>query len=162
MSEVPNPDNLPYGSFMMDTKKEGLVDLEKLTDQIIEFVEYIKTPEMRQMEETGKGNYVHHLETKFETFTLDNYKIFRLLTDDYEKLDSNLQYLTSIIKRLYNNKNDKFDLETEIKKISNDVAEKHFYPSYGGKDAYERAMVESQMLSNSGIKLKKKRHNKGW
>ncbi len=153
---TPNPNNLPENSLMIGQRQEGVVDLIELAGFIVEFVEYIRKPEIIEMQSVNSAVYIQHLESRFEKFTLEYYKIFRTLIDYPDELDTNIEGLTGYIKRLYACNGDRRKEEKETKLMNMEIAEKHLYPSFGGQDAYEKYIQDQQMGTNSGIKKHKK------
>jgi hypothetical protein len=128
------------GAIMMDSSmdKEQIHDLEKLTTELLKFLEYISTEEMQKLEESDHEAFVTHLEAKFEEFSLIYHSIFKMLTDKEEKnnRDSNIMKLLSIFEKLASIQRGERDMAEEFEKFQENLAEEHVYPKFGGKENF--------------------------
>lgn len=139
------PKNLPKGSIMMNTKREGgMPDILKLTGQIIEFIEYIEKPDIKLMAKENNMMYKQHLENKFEEFTLDYYSIYRMLVDNENERSQNIDRLFKMIDRLKDVETGKSNVDREFMKVREELAEQYLYPKFGGKDGFQKAMDKDQ------------------
>jgi len=136
------PKNLPKGSIMLNDKEKerGLPDLVKLTGQIIEFVEYIEMPDIKEMAAENRNLYKNHLENKFEDFTLEYYSIYRMLVDNDNERSENLNRLFKMIDRLKDVESGKSTVDKEFSKVREELAEDYLYPQFGGKHGFQKAM----------------------
>ena len=147
--------NLPKGSIVVDNtqdKVEGLPNLAQLTKQIIEFIEYIELPEVKEMALNNNMIYKQHLENKFENFTLEYYSIYRMLVDDDKNRANNIESLFKMIDRLRLVELGKSSVDVQFDSIKNELSEKYLYPQFGGKDGFVKAMSKSEK--------RKKKHKK--
>jgi len=143
------PKELPKGSLIMNTKRDsGLPDIMNLTKQIIDFIEYIEKPEIKEMAKENTMIYKQHLETKFEEFTLEYYSIYRMLVDNEINRSHNIEKLFKMIDRLHKVESGKSNVEKEFVKVREELAGEFLYPQFGGKDKFEKTMNKN---------LKKKR-----
>jgi hypothetical protein len=135
------PKNLPKGSIMLNNDRENKIpDLIKLTGQIIEFIEYIETPEAKNMAKENKMLYKHHLENKFEEFTLEYYSIYKMLVENENERAENIERLFKMIDRLKDVESGKSNVDREFIKIREELAQDYLYPQFGGREAFQKAL----------------------
>jgi hypothetical protein len=135
------PKNLPKGHIMMNNDRTGgMPDLVKLTGNIIEFIEYIETPSVKEMAKENKMTYKLHLENKFEEFTLDFYSIYKMLVDDETNRNRNLEKLFNMIDKLKDVEAGKTNVEREFFKVREELAQEFLYPQFGGKEKFQKAL----------------------
>ena len=146
VSGVPNV--LPKGSIMLGDRQQGLPDLAKLTQQIIEFIEYIEMPAIKEMEKENKIIFKQHIENKFEDFTLDYYSTYKMLMDDPQNRAKNLEKLFNFINVAKNIEKGQTTVEQEFTKIREKLAEEYLYPQFGGKMAFQKAFEKDQKKKN--------------
>lgn len=141
----------------MDMKKDEIVDLEKLTGDLMEFLEYISKPEMKEMETQDHTAYVRHLENKFEKFSLDQINTFKMITSYDEKKsqeenhtirDQNITRLLGMIEILVDVKAGKRDMNTEFSNLRENLNEEYIYPQFGGKTNFEKEMTKRNKKKN--------------
>ncbi len=135
------PKNLPKGSIMINNERSSeLPDLIKLTGQIIDFIEYIEMPSIKQMAKENNMIYKQHLENKFEEFTLDYYSIYRMLVDNEQERSQNIEKLFKMIDRLKNIEIGQSNVEKEFIQVREELAEEYLYPKFGGKNEFQKAL----------------------
>jgi hypothetical protein len=125
---------------------ENIADLEKLTTELVKFLEYINKPQMEELQKTDYDAYIKHLESEFETFSLHYYSIFKLLTDnkDLEKRDDNVRRLISMIELLSEVKSGKKSMKKSYDMFKEELNEEFIYSKYGGKDKFEAEIKKNK------------------
>jgi len=142
-----NPDRLPPGAPQIpkDEPKmdvNAIPDLEKLLDAILEFVRYINTEEMQELEIKDQLAFERHLDSKFENLSLRHYSIFRLLLDK-ENREENLCKLIDVFKELKKVKMGVLDIHEATKQFHEEKNSEYIYPKFGGKEQFEQAMLKA-------------------
>lgn len=84
----PNNPNIPNNS--------NIPDLEKLTDDVLRFIEFVDRDEIRQIKDTEKGQFNFLVNEQFPELPLS---MIRLLSD-YENRSQNLEKILDMIKLL--------------------------------------------------------------
>ena len=151
------PKEFPKNHIMLnnddENKESKIPDITNLTGQIIEFVEYIEQPEMKNLSKENNMKYRHHLENKFEDFSLEYYSIYKMLLDNEDKRAENLDKLFNMLTKLKNVEMGKSNVEKEFVKVRDELANEYLYPKFGGKQQFEKAMAED--LKNNKNKKSK-------
>ena len=152
-SEIPN--EFPKGHVLLNNNDENreskIPDITNLTGQIIEFVEYIEQPEMKNFSKENNMMYKGHLETKFEDFSLEYYSIYKMLVDNEDKRAENLDKLFNMLSKLKDIEMGKSNVEKEFVKVRDELANEYLYPKFGGKQQFEKAM-EADLKNNKKSK----------
>jgi len=130
------PQTRTAGEIRLPERTGGIPDLVKLTGMIIEFVEYIETPEMKTFAQQNKMMFRNHLEEKFDEFTLEFYSIYKMLVDDEAHRSNNLDRLFNMIRRLQNMEKNNSNVDKEFVKVQEQLAEEYLYPQFGGKNEF--------------------------
>lgn len=142
------PKELSKGQIMLNNDRESKIpDIINLTGQIIEFIEYIEKPEMKELSKSNNMMFKQHIENKFEEFTLEYYSIYKMLIDNEEKRAENIDKLFNMISRLKDIENGKSNVEKEFVKVREELAQEYLYPKFGGKKGFEKAM-EADLKKN--------------
>lgn len=138
-----------------NSTREQIVDLEKLTIELVKFLEYINTPKMEELEDTDYDSFVKHLESQFEEFSLHFFSIFKLLTEKggRSKRDENVGKLITLIETLKQVQSGYKDMNSTYESFKEELNEEFIYSKYGGKKKFEEHMAKQ----NTKKKNKKKR-----
>ena len=143
-SEIPT--EFPKNHVMINNdifnKESKIPDITNLTGQIIEFVEYIEQPEMKNFSKENNMMYKQHLENKFENFSLEYYSIYKMLVDNEDKRAENLDKLFNMLSKLKNVEMGKSNVDKEFVKVREELANEYLYPKFGGKQQFEKAMAD--------------------
>ena len=124
-----------------DEDKEVIPDIEKLTETIISFLQYINTDEMVELDAKDHTAFIRHLEEKFEDFTLNYYNMFKMLVSP-DNRDANVMKLLGMLEVLSEIKSGQKDMTTEFEKFREAQAEEYIYPQFGSKAKFEEAIVK--------------------
>ena len=144
VENIPQESDLPRGSIMMGERQQGLPDLSQLTGQIIEFVEYLEMPAIKEMEKENKTVFRQHIENKFEDFTLNYYSTYKMLMDEPHNRAKNLEKLFNFISMAKNIERGNSTIDREFVKVRENLAEEFLYPQFGGKMAFQKAFEADQ------------------
>ncbi len=130
----------PNGIYL-DFDTEGIPDLNNLTSEIVNFLEYVGSDEMVKLENLDPKNFELHLESKFENFTLKYMNVYKMLLNKNER-ECNLAKLLKLIDILKDVKNGNKNMEQEFGKFKESLAEEYVYPKFGGKDKFEKKIIK--------------------
>jgi hypothetical protein len=131
--------------YLNPTMGEGMVDLVKLTTELVNFIEYINKPEMEELEKKDHDAFVRHLDSQFESFSLHYYSIFRMLTEkeNINKREENITRLITLIETLKEVQEGKRNMEKTYDTFKESLNQEFIYSKYGGKDKFESHLKES-------------------
>jgi hypothetical protein len=130
---------------------QDIPDLEKLTNDVLGFIDFIDKPEIREIKETNTGQFNFFVNEKFPNLPLS---MIRLLTD-YENRSQNLEKILDMINLLRSVKTGERSLENAENEFVEKRAEEYLYPSFGGKDNFYKIAEENKKKNKN-----KKRQNK--
>jgi len=140
------------GQFVLDAPtfddKPEIPNMEFLTSQLVDILSYVNTDEMDIMRRNDKNGFKTHVQNKFSDFSEKYYGLFEMILNEEINNITPLLQMLSIFKQTTN---DKLDSQFELYKET--VAEKYLYPTFGGKDKYEKKMKE-EMQKNKKNKKK--------
>jgi len=117
--------------------------LNKMMDSIINMVQYIQTPEMVNMKKNDNKQYELTVYHKYKDHMSP--KIIDLLLEDL----GNLKDLIEMFEQLTRAQLGQTSIESEYEKFTDKVNNKWLYPSFGGKEGYDKTIA----------KLNKQAHN---
>ncbi len=121
----------------------NIPDLANLTNQIIEFLEYINTPEMQKMQDDEPRAFEMHVEGKFESFVENYYSTFKMLLDKKER-SKNVLKLMQMINTIKKVREGQKTYDSAFNQIKEDLAEEFIYSKYGGKDNFENQLKQNK------------------
>ena len=152
--DAKNDPNAVY--FDPNSTVEQIVDLERMTVELVKFLEYISTPKMEELEDTDHDAYIKHLESQFEDFTLHFYSIFKMLTEkgSRSKRDDNIAKLINLIETLKQVQNGNRDMNSTYENFKENLNEEFIYSKYGGKKRFEEHMAKENSKKNKKNKRK--------
>ena len=130
---------------------QDIPDLEKLTNDVLGFIDFIDKPEIREIKETNMGQFNFFVNEQFPNLPLS---MIRLLTD-YENRSQNLEKILDMINLLRSVKTGERSLENAENEFVEKRAEEYLYPSFGGKDNFYKIAEENKKKNKN-----KKRQNK--
>lgn len=128
----------------------AIPDLEKLLSIVLEMLLYINTDEMQKLETTDEIAFEHHLDAKFEYLSSKYYIIFKMLLDKKHRTE-NIEKLIDTFSILRDVKSGSINIHDADKNYKEALNEQYIYPKYGGKENFEK-----EMLNNKKIKKKHK------
>jgi hypothetical protein len=132
MYDAPDPDK------EMDV--DAIPNIEKLTEDILEFLDFKDLPENVELAQTKYGVALDKMYSKFPNI---NYKIINVLMDteaSAEDKEKDLMDLLSMLERLDKIKQGKLNIKSEFESFREEMHEEYVYPQFGGKAAYERTI----------------------
>lgn len=155
VSTIEGEERDPNGIYLDRCNKEGIPDLAELTKQILKFVEYIETDEMRKLENDNNTEFCSHIESAFPDFTLKYMSIYKMLLDR-ENREENLVKLLNLFKILRDVKAGTRDIDTEFDAFKENLAQDYVYPKFGGKTEFEKK-IKTRAEKKQRKSSKKKR-----
>lgn len=131
----PNAEVMGGGEASVD----AIPDLDQLTSNIIEILEYLERPEVKRLCKTNDSIVRMSLINKYaDTVPLKFIDLF-MDKDEYHKQES-VERTLKWIEVMAKVKAGEADLETESQKLVEEVNQRYVYSKYGGKDAFEKAL----------------------
>jgi hypothetical protein len=129
------------GQFVLDTptydSKPEIPNMEFLTNQLVEILLYINTDSMNDMRRNDIVGFKTHIQNKFEEFSEKYYGLLEMI------LNENINDITPLLQMLsIFNKTTPEKLNSDFESYKETVAEKYLYPTFGGKNNYEKKMKE--------------------
>ena len=121
----------------------NIPDLANLTKQIIDFLEYINTPDMEKMQNDEPRAFEMHMESKFENLAENYYSTFKMLLDKKDRI-KNIEKLMQLISSIKKVKDGQKTYDSTFNQIKEDLAEEYIYSKYGGKDNFEKQLTQKK------------------
>ncbi len=118
----------------------AIPDLEKLTDDILKFIDFIDTPEIRDLKENNMSKFNFMVNEQFPELPL---AMIRLLSD-YQNRSQNLEKILDMINLLRSVKTGEKSLENAENEFVEKRAEEYLYPAFGGKDNFYKVAEENK------------------
>lgn len=118
----------------------NIPDLEKLTDDVLRFIDFIDRPEIRTIKETEMGQFNFMVNEQFPELPLS---MIRLLSD-YNNRSQNLEKILDMINLLRSVKTGEKSLENAENEFVEKRAEEYLYPAFGGKDNFYKVAEENK------------------
>ncbi|ARF09226.1 hypothetical protein Catovirus_2_175 [Catovirus CTV1] len=130
----------PNGIYL-DCDSQAIPDLNKLSSDVISFLEYIGTEEMEQMQSKDNEAFTKHVQDKFPEFSLNYINIFNMLLEK-ENRDNNIMKLLNLFDVLKEVKSGRKDMNNEFERFKESQAQEYIYPQFGGKTNFEQKIKE--------------------
>jgi len=124
---------------------ENIPDLEKLTNDLLNFIEFYDKPETQKTKETNVGYYNYLINDKFKNLP---FPMIRLLEDQKNRKE-NLAKIIEMINILKNVKSGQTSLENAENEFVEKRAEEYLYPAFGGKDNFYKVAEENKLKNNN-------------
>jgi len=128
--------------------KEEIVDLNYVTSQIIEILNFINTDEMKKMKNDSSEIFEKYIENKFSDFSLWYPSILKLI---FENTEENMKKLMNLINTLKKVQNKELSMDDVYDSFLNNLHEEYLYKPVGGREKFEE-----KILKKHDKKLKKK------
>lgn len=125
-------------------------DLEKLTNDVLGFIDFIDRSEIREIYQSNKGQFNFLVNEQFPNLPLS---MIRLLTD-YENRSQNLEKILDMINLLRSVKTGERSLENAENEFVEKRAEEYLYPAFGGKDNFYKVAEENKKKNKNKNKKK--------
>lgn len=123
---------------VMDMKPAAIPDIEKITSEVIDMLDFMETPDMIEMEKSDNTKFYHIITSKFENLP---FSIIKLLIER-ENRGENLEKLLEMFSVLQNVKHGNKDIESAYNDYKENLNEQYIYPKFGGKDEFERKIAK--------------------
>lgn len=118
----------------------AIPDLDKLSSHILDYLEYINSDEMVQLQKNNLIEFEKHINEKFiipdDREDRICHKIFHLLNDPKTRKE-NLREVIKMLEQLKAVKNNQIDIMTATEEFREKQNEKFVYPHFGGKENFE-------------------------
>lgn len=144
-------DNEIYLDDLYSNDEIAIPDLDNLTNNIVQILEYINRDDMQKLENRDKEKFDMELNNKFNEFSLNYIGIFNLLLDKNNRKD-NILRLMKMIETLKQVKYGIKDYDTEFDNFKEELANNYLYPKFGGKKGFERKMKQKQIKNRKNKK----------
>ena len=121
---------------------DSIPDLEKLTDDIIDFLKYMDKPEIKILRTTNYGAFQHKVDEKYPDIP---FSIIKMLTDEDESAEQkseNIIRLLNMFRQLNDIKQGKKDITEGFESFREEISEEYIYPQFGGKEEFEKAVAK--------------------
>ncbi len=118
---------------------EQIGDLDQLLTWILEFLDYIETPEMVRLAKLDSKAHEAHLDRKFSAFSQKNWAVFKILMERQNR-EENLHKILDMITRLKNVQNGKSTMDKEYETFTEGLNSEYIYPQFGGKDKFTKTI----------------------
>jgi len=125
---------------------DSIPDLEKLTDDIIDFLKFKDKPENEVLRKNNFGAFLQKVDEKYPNIP---FSIIKMLTDEDE---TDEQKSENIVKLLNDIKLGNKNIKEGFEEFREELSEEYIYPQFGGKEQFERAVAKEM----SGKKKKKR------
>jgi hypothetical protein len=135
-------------NYILYNMNNDIPDLEKLTNDVLKFIDFIDNPENRKMKEENIGNFNFLINENFPNLP---YAMIKLLTD-YENRTQNLEKILDMINLLRSVKFGTKTLENAENEFIEKRAEEYLYPAFGGKEEFYRVAEENKKNKKKGKK----------
>lgn len=118
----------------------NIPDLEKLTDDVLRFIDFADRPEIKNIKENELGKFNFMVNEQFPDLPLS---MIRLLSD-YDNRSQNLEKILDMINLLRSVKTGERSLENAENEFVEKRAEEYLYPAFGGKDNFYKVAEENK------------------
>jgi hypothetical protein len=124
----------------MSQQNITIPDLEKLTNNVLDFIEFINKPETIKLKAESTGNYNYIINEKFADLPLSMIK----LLSDTENRAKNLEKVLDMITMLRSVKNGQKSFGDAENEFMEKRSEEYLYPAFGGRDNFYRIAEENK------------------
>ena len=129
------------GQFVLDAPtfddKPNVPNMDFLTNQLVEILSYVNTDAMDEMRKNDKNGFKTHIQNKFSEFSDKYYTLLEMILNDEVNDITPLLQMLSIFNTTTSEK-----LDSQFESYKESVADKFLYPTFGGKEQYEKKMKE--------------------
>lgn len=117
----------------------AIPNIDELTSSVVEFLEYMNTSEMFELEKKDYNAFENHLDNKFGSFTNRYYKIFKMLIEKKNREDNTIKLL-DMLGTLKKVKIGELDINKATEDFSEEITDQYIYKPNGGKARFEEMM----------------------
>ena len=118
----------------------SIPDLEKLTSDILKFIDFVDEPDIKELKETNIGKFNFMVNEGFPDLPVS---MIRLL-GDYDNKEKNLEKILEMIELLRSVKTGHKTFENAENEFVEKRAEEYLYPAFGGKDNFYKVAEENK------------------
>jgi hypothetical protein len=142
VSENQIPDDEKSALFEKEGNIDAIPDLDILTGQILEILEYFNTPHMIEIMKDEKKNekVVMDLCTKYADTSMP-FGIIKMLAE-VKNRKKNVEMIVKLLESLQQAKDGHISLQDAELNIFEDANNKYVYPQYGSKQAFQQALLQ--------------------
>lgn len=139
--------------FNRESTIDAIPDLDILTGQVLEILEYLERPSTKRLMKTNEGAVKMNLNNKYADTKIP-LGIITLLMEENNR-EENVERMLKMFESLQQAKKGEITLESAEQTLSSDINERYLYSEYGSKEAFEKA-IQSEIK-----KEQKKKNNIG-
>ena len=132
----------------------SIPDLEKLTNNILKFIDFVDDSEIKELKRTNVGKFNFMVNEQFPELPVS---MIRLLTD-YDNRTQNLEKILEMIELLRSVKTGQKTFENAENEFVEKRAEEYLYPAFGGKDNFYKVAEENKVAGEKKNKNKNKKN----
>ena len=138
VNEVPKNANITRDAPL---DANAIPDIEKLLDDVLNFLNYINQESMQEFEATNKIEFEQHLNIHFNEFSEKHYSIFKMLLDSENRIN-NIAKLFEMLSKLKQVKMGQINIQQADKDFQEELNSKFLYPKFGGKEQFEKQILQ--------------------
>jgi hypothetical protein len=142
--------------YQEDMTVDAIPDLNNMMELIIELIEFMNTPEMIIKKRQNKQEYEDIIFFKYRDSYMPR-QIMDLLVEDPV---NNLAKIISMFETLAKIKAGEASMEKEYEKFTEEVNEEYLYPSFGGKQQFQEAVMKESKSAKRRAKRAQKSSGK--
>lgn len=121
-------------------------EMQQLVETLTEIFEFMATDEMIALKVADMVQYEQILHDKFPEFCERYFSLFSTVLDgDFDSLDN----LVVMVKYLCMVKAGEITMDTANTQIRDELASKYIYPKFGGKQEFEKTIIERSKNNKS-------------
>ncbi len=144
---------------------ENIPDILKITNEVYDLLVYLDSDEAVNFVKADKGGLLYSkIDEKFPSIP---FSIVKMLTDDsesHEQKSKNIIQLLELLRSVADLKEGKGDIKESFENFREEKMAEWVYPTYGGKDEFERKISEHASEDKKTLNRKERRslakHNK--
>jgi hypothetical protein len=121
----------------LEMTPDAIPDLDALTGKVMDFLDFIDTPQMMKLEGDDNTKFRQLINAKYDDMPHSIVKIFL----DRENRIENLERLLSTFEMLDTIKKGNKDMESEFDTFREGLFHRYLYPQFGGKEEFARKMA---------------------
>lgn len=103
--------------------ERNIPDIDYITNTVLEMLEYMATPEMRELKQHDENEYTNNIRHKYHKFEDEFYAVYNLVLSG-----GDINILMSMLKTLNNVKNNKLNLDQADKLVNDNLNQKYINP----------------------------------
>jgi len=133
---------------------KDIPDLKYVIDTLSQIFEFMTTNDMITLKELNIESYKQNIRTKFADFEERYFSLFNVILDG--ELDS-MTHLVMMIKSLCLVRTGQISMDTAFANIREELSNHYIYPQFGGKKAFENAVIARGNAKKEKSKAKHKK-----